>query len=53
MDERSPETRRRFRLAGPPATFIGGLFVIAAVLAAIILVIWGIGGCGGEGAEGS
>jgi hypothetical protein len=51
MEERRPETRRRVRRWSGPVLFIGGLLVIAAVVAAIILVVWAIAGFG-EGSEG-
>ena len=53
MEERSPETRRRIRLASPPVLFVGGILAIAALVTAVILVIWAVGGFGGEGPEGS
>ena len=52
MEERSPEARRRVRLSSPPIAFIGGILLLAAVIAAIILVIWVVGGFG-EGSEGA
>lgn len=52
MDEPRAETRRRLRLTSPPIAFIGGLLLLAALIAAIILVVWAIGGFG-EGSEGT
>ncbi len=52
MEERSPEARRRMRLASGPLAFVGGLLLIAALIAAIIVVVWAIGGFGTEGGEG-
>jgi hypothetical protein len=52
VEERSPETRRRLRLFSPPLAFIGGLLLLAALVAAIIIVIWALGGFG-EGSEGA
>jgi hypothetical protein len=43
VDEPSAETRRRLRLTSPPLAFIGGLLVLAAILAAVIVVIWAVG----------
>ncbi len=51
MEEGRAETRRRVRRWSGPILFIGGLLVIAAVVAAIILVVWAIAGFG-EGSEG-
>ena len=51
MEERRPETRRRLRRWSGPAVFIGGLLLIATLVAAIILVVWAITGFG-EGSEG-
>jgi hypothetical protein len=51
MEGRRPETRRRVRRWSGPVLFIGGLLVMAAVVAAIILVVWAIAGFG-EGSEG-
>jgi hypothetical protein len=52
VDEPSAETRRRVRLTSPPLAFIGGLLMLAAIVAAIIIVIWALGGFG-EGSEGA
>ncbi len=52
MDEPRAETRRRVRLTSPPIAFIGGLLLLAALIAAIIIVIWALGGFG-EGSEGT
>ncbi len=51
MEERSPETRRRVRLASPPLAFVGGILALAAIIMAVLLVIWVFGGFGGEGTE--
>jgi hypothetical protein len=40
------------RLASPPIAFVGGLLVLAALIAAVIIVIWALGGFG-EGSEGA
>ncbi len=53
MEKRTPETKRRARLSGPPVAFVGGILAIATLLILVLLVVYALGGCGAEGTEGA
>ena len=44
MVEQGPEARRRRRLALPAVGFVGGILILAAIIATIILVVYLVGG---------
>ena len=37
-----PETRRRARVQSPAVGFVGGILVLAALLAVVALVLWAV-----------
>ena len=49
MVEQDPEARRRRRLALPAVGFVGGILVLAVIIATVILVVYLVGG--GERAD--